>query len=93
MLLTRKSTSTEPNAARAGSSTLVASLARGIDTLNRRVMRRLAETYERAECFPQAVAIWETLFKADPKDMEARQKAKDLAAKATIHRGKYSERL
>src|SRR5262249_49854028 len=41
--------------------------------------------------FTQAMALWELIKRAAPTDEEAQHKAKDLAASATIARGKYEE--
>ncbi|HMF10959.1 MAG TPA: tetratricopeptide repeat protein, partial [Gemmataceae bacterium] len=39
----------------------------------------------------QAIALWELIRKADPRDVEAQDKAKNLAATDTIARGHYDE--
>src|SRR5437762_4381984 len=51
--------------------------------------RTLARLYERRGNFAQAIALWELVRKADPSDMEAANKSKDLAAHETIARGQY----
>jgi tetratricopeptide (TPR) repeat protein len=60
---------------------------------NRKVNRALARLYEQRGNFTQAIALWEMLRKADPSDVEAQHKAKDLAASDTIARGRYEEVL
>ena len=56
---------------------------------NLKVNRTLAGLYEKRGNFTQAMALWEMVRKADPKDLEALNKAKDIAASATIARGNY----
>ena len=56
-----------------------------------RVNRPLARLYEKRGNFNQAIALWELVRKAAPDDMEAQRKGKDLAASATIAKGKYEE--
>jgi tetratricopeptide (TPR) repeat protein len=51
--------------------------------------RTLARLYERCGKFTQAIALWELIRKAVPTDLEASNKAKDLAANDTIARGQY----
>jgi serine/threonine protein kinase len=53
--------------------------------------RALARLYEKQGNFSQAIAVWEMVAKADPSDVEAHRKVKDLAAKETIARGNYAE--
>lgn len=53
--------------------------------------RALARLYEKRGNFGHSIGLWEMVRKTDPKDMEARHKAKDLAAAATIVRGNYEE--
>src|SRR5262249_27459579 len=60
---------------------------------NRKVNRALARLYEKRGNFTQAIALWDLLRKADPTDVEAQHKAKDLAASDTIARGRYQEVL
>src|SRR5206468_3133353 len=43
--------------------------------------------------FMQAMALWEIIRKAKPTDEEAQHKAKDLAASATIAKGRYEEAI
>src|SRR5262249_49853496 len=63
--------------------------ARQKDPEDTTVNRALARLYEKAGNFSQAIALWELIRKADPTDVEAQHKAKDLAASDTIARGKY----
>lgn len=56
-----------------------------------RVNRPLARLYETRGNFNQAIALWELVRRADPGDLEARDKAKDLSASATIAKGRYAE--
>ena len=58
---------------------------------NPRVNRPLARLYENRGNFNQAIALWEQVRKAAPGDVEAQRKAKDLAASATIAKGRYEE--
>jgi tetratricopeptide (TPR) repeat protein len=51
--------------------------------------RTLARLYERRGNFTQAIALWEMVRQANPADVEASSKAKDLAASDTIARGQY----
>ncbi|HZZ82770.1 MAG TPA: tetratricopeptide repeat protein [Gemmataceae bacterium] len=60
---------------------------------NPSVNRPLARLYERRGNFNQAIALWELVRKADPSDVEAQRKGKDLAASATIAKGKYEDVL
>jgi Tfp pilus assembly protein PilF len=53
------------------------------------VNRALARLYEKRGNFGQAILLWELVRKADPRDIEAQHKAKDLAASDTIARGGY----
>jgi tetratricopeptide (TPR) repeat protein len=53
------------------------------------VNRALARLYEKRGNFSQAIGLWELVRKADPRDIEAQHKAKDLAACDTIARGNY----
>jgi tetratricopeptide (TPR) repeat protein len=55
------------------------------------VNRPLARLYERRGNFNQAIALWEMVHKIEPDDPEACRKAKDLAASATIAKGRYEE--
>jgi tetratricopeptide (TPR) repeat protein len=53
------------------------------------VNRALARLYEKRGNFSQAIGLWELVRKADPRDVEAQHKGKDLAASDTIARGNY----
>src|SRR5262249_35295866 len=53
------------------------------------VNRAMARLLEKRGNFSQAMIIWEMIRSVAPKDQEAREKAKDLAASATIARGHY----
>jgi tetratricopeptide (TPR) repeat protein len=65
--------------------------ARQADGNDAQVNRFLARLYEKRGNFNQAIALWQLVRKADPTDQEASNKAKDLAASATIARGRYQE--
>jgi tetratricopeptide (TPR) repeat protein len=58
---------------------------------NPKVNRPLARLYERRGNFNLAITLWEQVRKAVPSDLEAQRKAKDLAASATIAKGRYEE--
>ena len=60
---------------------------------NPRVNRPLARLYEKRGNFNQAIALWELVRKAAPEDVEASHKSKDIAASATIAKGRYEETL
>jgi Flp pilus assembly protein TadD len=51
--------------------------------------RMLAKFYEKRGNFKNAIAVWDMLYRANPRDAEAHQKVKDLAAHDTIARGGY----
>jgi tetratricopeptide (TPR) repeat protein len=55
------------------------------------VNRALARLYEKRGNFNQAISLWTLVKKAEPADIEASHKAKDLAAAETIIRGNYEE--
>jgi tetratricopeptide (TPR) repeat protein len=65
--------------------------ARQKNPLDLTVNRALARVYEKRGNFTQAIALWELVRKADPQDIEAQHKAKDLAASDTIARGRYED--
>lgn len=67
--------------------------ARQVDANHAGVNRFLARLYEKRGNFNQAIALWQLVRKADPTDNEAHNKAKDLAASATIAKGKYNQVL
>jgi len=58
-----------------------------------RVNRAMARAYEERGNFTQAIALWDLVRKANPRDEEAQDKMKDLAASATIAKGKYEENI
>jgi tetratricopeptide (TPR) repeat protein len=68
-------------------------LARQIDAKSTAVNRSLARIYEKRGNFKEAIALWEMVRKADPTDVEAERKSKDLAASDTIARGGYEEAI
>jgi tetratricopeptide (TPR) repeat protein len=53
--------------------------------------RALARLLEKEGHFTQAIALWELVRKSAPRDVEAQDKAKQLAATETINRGHYKE--
>jgi tetratricopeptide (TPR) repeat protein len=63
--------------------------ARAKDPNQATVNKALARLYEKRGNFNQAIALWELVRKTNPKDVEARNKAKDIAASATIAKGGY----
>ncbi len=67
--------------------------ARQKDAMAAKVNRALALLYEQRGNFTQAMALWQLVRKADPHDLDAQHKAKDLAASATIARGRYEESI
>ena len=56
-----------------------------------RVNRPLAVLYEKQGDYNKAIALWDLVSRADPKDTEASRKGKDLAATHTILKGNYEE--
>ncbi len=58
-----------------------------------KVNRPLARLYEKRGNFNQAIALWELVRRAEPDDLEAQRKGKDLAASATIAKGRYEEAI
>jgi tetratricopeptide (TPR) repeat protein len=60
---------------------------------NPAALRPLARRYEKQNQFGEALAVWETLRKVNPLDAEAQRHMNDLAAKETIERGNYQERI
>ncbi|CAN5348992.1 hypothetical protein BH10PLA2_BH10PLA2_17290 [soil metagenome] len=64
--------------------------ARQKDQKDANVNRALARLYEKCGEFNRAIALWDLVRTAEPSDMEAQGKAKDLAASETIARGNYS---
>jgi tetratricopeptide (TPR) repeat protein len=67
--------------------------ARQIGPNSATVNRPLARLYERRGNFNQAIALWQLVRKAAPQDVEAQTKAKDIAASATIAKGRYEQAL
>ncbi|MCS7046478.1 MAG: tetratricopeptide repeat protein, partial [Gemmataceae bacterium] len=65
--------------------------ARQVDPNHVEVNRYLARLYEQRGNFAQAIVLWQLVRKADPTDTEAAHKAKDIAASATIAKGRYQE--
>jgi serine/threonine protein kinase len=61
------------------------------DSQHLRVNRALACLLERKQDYPRALVFWELVAKADPTNVEAHQKMKDLAARETIARGHYED--
>lgn len=55
--------------------------------------RALARLFEKRGDFQKAIALWRLVQEADPRDLEAASKAKNLAASETIARGGYEEAL
>src|SRR5262249_6376831 len=55
--------------------------------------RSLARLSEKRGNFSHAISLWELIRIADPSDLEAQHKAKDLAASDTIARGHFVETL
>jgi serine/threonine protein kinase len=53
--------------------------------------RSLARLYEKRGRFREAIAMWEWVYKADPNDIEASRKSRDLSVADTIARGQYEE--
>ena len=53
--------------------------------------RALARLFEKRGDFQKAIVLWQLVKEANPKDVEAAHKAKDLAASETILRGQYEE--
>ncbi|MCI0643005.1 MAG: tetratricopeptide repeat protein [Gemmataceae bacterium] len=67
--------------------------ARQVEPANPRINRPLARLCEKSGNFNAAIALWELVRKADPKDQEAQSKHKDLAASATIAKGRYERAI
>jgi tetratricopeptide (TPR) repeat protein len=64
---------------------------RQVEVANPKVNRPLARLFEKVGNFTAAAALWEMVRKADPSDLEAQHKFKDLAASATIAKGRYED--
>lgn len=67
--------------------------ARQSNTENVRVNRALALLYEERGNFTQAIALWDMVRRANPRDPEAQDRMRNLAASATIAKGKYQENI
>lgn len=67
--------------------------ARQKDLSHAPVNRALARLHEKLGNLIQAINHWQMVYKADPADIEAHHRAKDLAASETITRGNYEEAL
>jgi tetratricopeptide (TPR) repeat protein len=65
--------------------------ARGKDPKNATINRALARLFEKRGEFKKAIALWQMVREANPADVEANHKAKDLAASETIARGGYEQ--
>lgn len=65
--------------------------ARQIDDKNPVINRLMAQMFEDRGQFNQAMALWKLVAQKLPNDKEAAKKANDLAASATIARGKYDQ--
>jgi tetratricopeptide (TPR) repeat protein len=55
------------------------------------INRALARLFEKSGDFQKAIALWALVKEANPQDVEAAHKAKDLAASETIARGQYED--
>ena len=66
---------------------------RQVDGDNPKINRPLARLFEKTGNFTAATALWEKVRKAVPDDLEAQHKFKDLAASATIAKGRYQDAL
>lgn len=65
--------------------------ARQADDKNPIVNRQMALLFEERGQFNQAMALWKLVAQKVPSDKEAAKKANDLAASATIAKGKYDQ--
>jgi tetratricopeptide (TPR) repeat protein len=66
---------------------------RQVHGANPKVNRPLARLFEKTGNFTAATSLWEMVRKADPNDLEAQHKYNDLAASATIAKGRYEDAL
>jgi tetratricopeptide (TPR) repeat protein len=64
--------------------------ARQKDAKDAHLNRALARLYEKRGNYAHAIKLWELVRQADPSDVEAANKSKDLAASETIARGQYA---
>ena len=62
---------------------------RQVDATNPKINRPLARLFERTGNYGAAIKLWEKVRLADPTDVEAQRKHKDLAASDTIAKGGY----
>jgi tetratricopeptide (TPR) repeat protein len=65
--------------------------ARQIEANNPTINRKMAILFEERGQFPQAIQLWKMVAAKLPKDQEAAKKATQLAASATIAKGKYDQ--
>ena len=56
-------------------------------------LRHEAHVHELNEAWQKAISCWERVQKVDPKDVNARRRANDLSAKATIQRSGLGDAL
>jgi tetratricopeptide (TPR) repeat protein len=66
---------------------------RQVDGNNPAINRPLARLFEKAGNFTTAIVLWEKVRQAVPDDVEAQHKHKDLAASATIAKGRYEDAI
>ncbi len=66
---------------------------RQVDGDNPAINRPLARLFEKAGNYATAITLWEKVRKAVPGDIEAQHKYKDLAASATIAKGRYGDAI
>jgi tetratricopeptide (TPR) repeat protein len=69
----------------------ILSQAREKDHKDATLNRALARMLEKRGNFTEAIKLWELVRQKMPSDAEAQHKAKDLAARETIQRGKYDK--
>lgn len=69
----------------------VAEQGAALDPKNAKMFRLLAELLEKDGQFERAVRTWEMVRQIDPSDQEAASRARQMAASATIERGKYED--
>jgi len=65
--------------------------ARQIEADNTAINRDMAILFEERGQFSQAITLWKLVAAKNPKDKEAAKKATQLAASATIAKGKYDQ--
>ena len=63
--------------------------ARQVNGMNPAINRHMAQMFEERGQFNQAMALWKLVAQKVPSDKEAAKKANDLAASATIAKGRY----